>query len=84
MVLHITSSLFLTTTLNVGYMSYSGGGMLINTSYNASRVPQHIESNRVYINNTEFMGNHADTGGTMSVFPCTGTELHINDSKFHI
>ena len=64
-----------------GYMSYSGGGVLIYTSYNASQVPQHVESNRVYINNTEFMGNQADSGGAMSVLPCTGTEL--NGSRFY-
>ena len=66
-----------------GYLSYSGGGMLIYTSYNAPRVPEHVESNRVYINNTEFIGNHADSGGAMSVLPCTGTELHINGSRFY-
>ena len=66
-----------------GYTLYSGGGMLIYTTYNASGIPQHVESNRVYINNTQFMGNHAHSGGAMTVLPCTGTELHISGSRFH-
>ena len=77
-IISITDSYF-----ECGYTSYSGGGMLISTSYNTSQVPQRVESNHVYINNTEFIGNHADSGGAMSVFPCTGTELHINGSRFH-
>ena len=73
------------SNFDCGYTSYSGGGMLISTIYNASQVlqDQHIESNCVYINNTEFTGNHADSGGAMAVFPYTGTELHINASRFH-
>ena len=66
-----------------GYTSYSGGGMLICTTYNVSGIPQHVESNRVYINNTQFMGNYADYGGAAAVLLCTGTELHINGSRFH-
>ena len=68
--------------LEQGYMSYTGGGMLIITHYNASQVPQQVESNHVNINNTKFTGNHADSGGAMSILPCTGTELHINGSRF--
>ena len=57
----------------------TGGGLLIKTSYDASH---HVQSNHVYISSTEFVGNHADYGGAMAIFPCTGTELYINGSKF--
>ena len=65
-----------------GYNSV-GGGLLISTEHDASQYPQHAQSNLVYINNTEFVGNRAESGGAMAVVPCTGTELHINGSKFY-
>ena len=45
-------------------------------------MPQHVESNHVYINNTQFMGNYADSGGAAAVLLCTGTELHISGSRY--
>ena len=66
-----------------GYSSGFGGGMLITTNYSASEVSQHGQNNLVYINNTEFVENHANSGGAVAVVSCTGTELHINGSKFH-
>ena len=67
----------------VGYTLDFGGGILIGTKYNASQVTQHIQSNCVYINNTEFVGNHADYGGAVAVLACTGTKVYINGSKFY-
>ena len=76
-VITITESRF-----EAGYNSV-GGGILIATEHDASQYPQHAQSNHVYINNTEFVGNRAESGGAMAVVPCTGTELHINGSKFY-
>ena len=59
-----------------GYTSNPGGGMLLITT------SQHFQNNRVYINNTEFVGNYADFGGAIAVYPCTGNELYIYGSKF--
>ena len=65
-----------------GDTSEVGGGVFIASLYNASQVPQLAQSNLVYISNTKFIGNHASSGGTMSILLCTGTELYINGSKF--
>ena len=65
-----------------GHTSHDSGGIFMFTTYNASQFSQHVKSNLVYINNTEFVGNHGEGGGAMAVIPCTGTELHINGSKF--
>ena len=64
-----------------GYNSF-GGGLLIATEHDASQYPQHAQSNLVYINNTEFVGNHAKSGGAVAVFPYSGTNVYINGSKF--
>ena len=66
-----------------GYTLDIGGGISIYTKYNASRVAQLVQNNRVYINNTEFVGNHADFGGAVAVSPCTGTEVYIIGSRFY-
>ena len=65
-----------------GHTSHDSGGIFMFTTYNASQFSQHVKSNLVYINNTEFVGNHGEGGGAMAVIPCTGTELHIYGSKF--
>ena len=56
-----------------------GGGVAV--EFNLSC----FASNVVYFNNTKFTGNHVESGsgGAIAVMPCTGTELHINGSKFH-
>ena len=64
-------------------LTRDGGGIFMFAPYNASQTSEHSISNFVYINNTEFVGNHRHTGGAMAVYSCTGTELHINGSKFH-
>ena len=64
-----------------GYSSETGGGMYIYTTFNPLPI---VQSSGVYINNTNFVENYARLGGgAMYVHPCTGTELHINGSKFH-
>ena len=81
--MHITSLLLLTATLKGIHFSRLGGEISIHTEYNASQVVQLVQSNLVYINNTEFVGNIAYSGGAMAVLPCTGTEVYINGSKFY-
>ena len=66
-----------------GYNAEAGGGIYIYTTYNPPNIFQHVQSSRVYINNTEFVENSARFGGAMYVHPCTGTGLYINGSKFH-
>lgn len=68
--------------LEGGDTSEVGGGMFIATVYNATQIPQLAQSNLVYISNTEFIGNHAWSGGAISILLCTGTELYINGSRF--
>ena len=65
-----------------GYAGF-GGGLFIETFSSGSQIPQHVQSNHVYINNTKFVGNHAIHGGAIAVFPNTGTKVYINGSKFH-
>ena len=63
-------------------LTRDGRGIFMFAPYDASQDSEHSISNFVYINNTEFVGNHGHTGGAMAVYSCTGTELHINGSKF--
>ena len=68
-----------------GYTSDAGGGIAVYTHY-TPQVSQDVQHDlvTVYINNTEFMGNHAEVGGAVAV-SSAGTELllYINGSKFH-
>ena len=66
-----------------GYNAKAGGGIYIYTTYNPPNIFHHVQSSRVYINNTEFVENNARLGGgAMYVHPRTGTELYIDASKF--
>ena len=66
-----------------GYNTEAGGGMLVSTTYDPSQVFPFTRSNLVYINNTVFVDNQAESGGAMFVVPCSGTELYINGSRFY-
>ena len=65
-----------------GYSSKFGGGILLITRYNPPQFFHNVQSNLVYINNTQFVANGAESGGAVFLIPCRGTELHINGSKF--
>ena len=65
-----------------GYALEFGGGIFMYTRDNALQVSQHVQTNLMYINNTDFVGNSAEFGGAMVSFISAGTELYINGSKF--
>ena len=65
-----------------GYGLEFGGGIFLYTRDNALQVSQHGQTNLIYINNTDFVGNSAEFGGAMASFLSAGTELYITGSKF--
>ena len=69
-----------------GALTGTGGGIFITSTedYNPPQMSQLVQSNRVYITNTEFVKNRAEfgVGGAIAVV-CAGTELYIDKSKFH-
>ena len=65
-----------------GYALELGGGIFMYTRDNVLQVSQHGQTNLMYINNTDFVGNSAEFGGAMASFLSAGTELFINGSEF--
>ena len=69
-----------------GALTGTGGGIFITSTedYNPPQISQLVQSNRVYITNTEFVKNHAEFGfGGATAVVCAGTELYIDKFRFH-